>query len=77
MLLKIGIARTQRRHAEEAFRSLNMKVNALYAITQSAHYEQYIDTVNTYIADARALIKSRKTRKENAQRTENSEQEEK
>ena len=64
-----GIARTQRRHAEQAFRLLNMKVNALYAIYQQPHYEKYIDTVNTYIADARALIKARKTRKENAENT--------
>ena len=64
-----GIARTQRSHAEQAFRLLNMKVNALYAIYQQPHYERYIDTVNTYIADARALIKARKTRKENAENT--------
>ena len=64
-----GVVRTQRHHAEQAFRSLNIKVNALYVIYQSPHYEKYIDTVNIYIADARAKIKARRTRKKNAENT--------
>lgn len=59
---EVGIVKEKRIIADEAFRSLCTRVNALVLVNGEAPYGKFIDRVNVIIAQAKAVLASRETR---------------
>lgn len=66
-----GLSKETRIAAEKAYRTFVKSVNVFAAAFGEANYATFIDQVNSMIADAKAVLKSRATRAENQKNEEN------
>lgn len=62
---EVGIVKEKRILADEAFRTLCTKVNALALVNGEEPYAEFIDRINVIIAQAKAVLASRQTRAKN------------
>ncbi len=66
---EVGIVKEKRIIADEAFRTLCTRVNALVLVNGEAPYGEFIDRVNVIIAQAKAVLASRETRAKKKRQT--------
>lgn len=66
---EVGIVKEKRIIADEAFRSLCTRVNALVLVNGETPYGEFIDRVNVIIAQAKAVLASRETRAKKKRQT--------
>lgn len=66
---EVGIVKEKRIIADEAFRSLCTRVNALVLVNGETPYGEFIDRVNVIIAQAKAVLASRETRAKRKRQT--------
>lgn len=66
---EVGIVKEKRTIADEAFRSLCTRVNALVLVNGETPYGEFIDRVNVIIAQAKAVLASRETRAKKKRQT--------
>lgn len=66
-----GLTQEKRLAADQAFKQLVMRVNALAIVNGEEAYATFIDLVNEYIEDALTTAKARATRKANSKEEEN------
>ena len=71
-----GLTKQCRQEADEAYKVFAQRINALVVINGEAGYAEYIDLVNTYIADLQANVKARETRSANEKAKEEEENKE-
>lgn len=61
----VGVIKEKHKIADDAYRELVKRVNALALINGEEKYAAFIDRVNAFINDAKAVLAARKTRSEN------------
>lgn len=59
---QVGIVKETRTAAEDAYRTMVERVNALVVVNGEANYATFIDNVNVIIASAKTTLSARKTR---------------
>lgn len=69
-----GLTQEKRLAADQAFKQLVMRVNALAIVNGEEAYATFIDLVNEYIEDVLTTAKARATRKANSKEEENKEE---